>query len=76
MDRPNLEVANIFRQFGPAWRQANAGHISLEQLKVMSAIERCRYIVTRGTFSLNSQCWDKGDVYEQRSTRDTTQTSN
>jgi hypothetical protein len=40
--RPELEVAEIFRRHGPAWRKANAGHISLEQLKVMSAIERCR----------------------------------
>jgi hypothetical protein len=37
-----LEVADIFRHHGPAWRQANAGHVSLQQLKVMSAIERCR----------------------------------
>ena len=37
-----LEVADIFRSHGPAWRQANAGHVSLEQLKVMSAIENCR----------------------------------
>jgi hypothetical protein len=37
-----LEVADIFRGQGPAWRQANAGHVSLEQLKVMSAIENCR----------------------------------
>jgi hypothetical protein len=37
-----LEVADIFRDHGPAWRQANAGHVSLDQLKVMSAIERCR----------------------------------
>ena len=42
MARPELEVAEIFRRHGPAWRQANAGHVSLEQLKVMSAIERCR----------------------------------
>ena len=42
MARPRLEVADIFRAHGPAWREANAGHISLEQLKVMSAIERCR----------------------------------
>jgi hypothetical protein len=40
--RPALEVADIFRDFGPAWRRANAGHVSLDQLKVMSAIERCR----------------------------------
>jgi hypothetical protein len=37
-----LEVADIFRGHGPAWRQANAGHVSLGQLKVMSAIENCR----------------------------------
>jgi hypothetical protein len=42
MSRPTLEVADIFRDHGPAWRQANAGHVSLDQLKVMSAIERCR----------------------------------
>jgi predicted Zn-ribbon and HTH transcriptional regulator len=40
--RPKLEIADIFRAHGPAWRQANAGHVSLSQLKVMSAIEACR----------------------------------
>ncbi len=39
---PALEVADILRDHGPAWREANRGHVSLEQLKVMSAIERCR----------------------------------
>src|ERR1700736_28226 len=42
MGRPALEVADIFRDHGPAWRDANRGHVSLGQLKVMSAIERCR----------------------------------
>ena len=42
MSRPALEVADIFRGHGPAWRNANAGHVSLDQMKVMSAIERCR----------------------------------
>ena len=42
MPRPKLEIADIFRAHGPAWRQANAGHVSLSQLKVMSAIEACR----------------------------------
>jgi hypothetical protein len=42
MSRPALEVADIFRGHGPAWRQANADHVSLGQMKVMSAIERCR----------------------------------
>jgi hypothetical protein len=42
MAHPALEVADIFRDHGVAWRTANAGHVSLGQLKVMSAIERCR----------------------------------
>src|SRR5712671_5284897 len=42
MARPALEIADIFRDHGSAWRQANAGHVSLGQLKVMSAIESCR----------------------------------
>ena len=42
MPRPALEVADIFHDHGAAWRSANAGHVSLDQLKVMSAIERCR----------------------------------
>ena len=42
MERPALEVADIFRDHGPAWRAANRGRLSLGQLKVMSAIESCR----------------------------------
>ncbi len=42
MSHSNLEVADIFRSYGAAWRQSQAGHLSLGQLKVMSAIERCR----------------------------------
>ena len=42
MTRPDLEVADVFRDHGAAWREANRGHVSLGQLKVMSAIERCR----------------------------------
>jgi hypothetical protein len=37
-----LEVADIFRDHGRAWRETNRGHVSLGQMKVMSAIERCR----------------------------------
>jgi hypothetical protein len=42
MGRAALEVADIFRAHGPAWRQAQHGHLSVGQLKVMSAIEQCR----------------------------------
>jgi len=40
--RPALEIADIFRDHGPTWRDANRGHVSLDQLKVMGAIESCR----------------------------------
>jgi putative transposase/transposase-like zinc-binding protein len=42
MGRCALEVADIFRAHGPAWRQSQRAHLSLGQLKVMSAIEQCR----------------------------------
>jgi hypothetical protein len=48
MGRPALEVAEIFRVHGPAWRQAQSAHLSLGQLKVMSAIEQCRSALLGG----------------------------
>ncbi|HYE37752.1 IS91 family transposase [Methylocaldum sp.] len=42
MGRWALEVADIFRAHGAAWRQAQRGHVSLGQLQVRSAIEQCR----------------------------------
>jgi hypothetical protein len=56
MSRPALEVADIFRGHGPAWRQANAGHVSLGQLKVMSAIERCRTAALGGHVARCQDC--------------------
>jgi hypothetical protein len=38
----SLEVADIFRAAGTSYRLAEAGHLSLAQLKVMSAIQNCR----------------------------------
>ena len=48
MSRPALEVADIFRDHGAAWRNHNAGRVSLDQTKVMSAIERCRTVALGG----------------------------
>ncbi len=56
MARPRWEVADIFRASGPVWREANAGHISLEQLKVMSAIERCRSAALGGQVTRCEAC--------------------
>ena len=51
-----LEVADIFRDHGPAWRRANAGRVSLNQLKVMSAIERCRTAALGGHVARCEDC--------------------
>ena len=56
MLRPSLEVANIFRDHGLAWRTANRGHVSLNQLKVMSAIERCRTAALGGHVARCEDC--------------------
>jgi len=56
MPKQALEVADIFRAQGPVWRQAHAGHISLGQLKVMSAIEACRSAALGGHVLRCSSC--------------------
>jgi hypothetical protein len=56
MFRPKLEVADIFRDHGAAWRAANAGHASLYQLKVMTAIERCRTAALGGHVERCEKC--------------------
>ena len=59
--RPNLEVADIFRRHGEGWRQARQGHLSLGQLKVMSAIERCRS-AELGGHVLHCRACGHGDI--------------
>jgi hypothetical protein len=54
--RPALEVADIFRDHGPAWRRANAGHVSLGQMRVMSAIEHCRTAALGGHVARCEKC--------------------
>ena len=56
MPRPKLEIADIFRRYGPAWRRANAGHVSLSQLKVMSSIETCRTEALGGHVAACTNC--------------------
>ena len=56
MSRPAIEVADIFRRHGPAWRDANAGQVSLDQLKVMSAIESCRTAALGGHVERCEDC--------------------
>ena len=56
MARAALEVADILRDHGAAWRHANRGHVSLLQLKVMSAIESCRTAALGGHVARCEDC--------------------
>ncbi len=56
MRRPRLEVADVFDRHGADWRRANAGHVSLGQLQVMSAIEQCRSAVLGGHVERCEDC--------------------
>src|SRR5690606_34474788 len=57
------EVADIFRAAGPAYRAAHAGHLSLDQLKVMSAIETCRTAALGGHVEACSDCGHQRIAY-------------
>jgi hypothetical protein len=61
--QPKLELADIFRAHGSAWRQANAGHVSLGQLKVMSAIEACRTEALGGHVAGCASCGHRHIAY-------------
>jgi hypothetical protein len=54
MPQPTLELADIFRQYGPAYRQAHA--LPLHQHRLMRAIETCRTAVLGGTVDWCDHC--------------------
>ena len=61
--RPTLEVADILRAAGPAFRARHAGHLSLPQLKVMSAIETCRTATLGGHVESCEDCGHRRIAY-------------
>ena len=66
--RPELEVADIFRDFGPAYRQAHGDHLDGTTRRVMAAIEACRTATLGGHVE---QCTECGFVrYAYNSCRD------
>ena len=54
--RTSLEIADIFRAAGPAYRTSHAGHLSLHQLKIMSAVEQCRTAAMGGHVEACEDC--------------------
>jgi hypothetical protein len=63
MSRPALEIADIFRQHGAAWRRARAGRLDLGQLKVMAAIEACRTAALGGHVERCLECGGERVAY-------------
>ncbi|MFC0385155.1 IS91 family transposase [Muricoccus vinaceus] len=61
--RTPLEVADILRRHGPAFRAAYAGHLSLGQLKVMAAIEACRTAALGGHVEGCQDCGHRRIAY-------------
>jgi Putative transposase/Transposase zinc-binding domain len=60
---PALEVADIFRHFGPSYRQAHADAFSRGQLRAMSAIERCRTAALGGHVEQCDACGHQRITY-------------
>ncbi len=61
--RTSLEVADIFRAAGPAYRTNHAGQLSLQQLKVMAAIEACRTAALGGHIEGCQNCGHRRIAY-------------
>src|SRR5579862_5718450 len=56
MDRPKLEVADVFRRYGRAWRDKHGAFMSTAQRRVMTAIEVCRTAALGGQIEQCDQC--------------------
>lgn len=52
--RPALEVADISRRSGEAFRAAQGSRLSPDQRRVMAAIEVCRTAALGGAFTPNA----------------------
>ena len=61
--RTSLEVADIFQAEGAGYRAAQAGHLSLTQLKVMAAIETCRTAALGGHVDACEDCGHRRIAY-------------
>ena len=56
MDRPKLEVADVFRRYGAAYREKHGASMSSRQRRVMTAIEVCRTAVLGGHLERCDEC--------------------
>jgi Putative transposase/Transposase zinc-binding domain len=63
VERPKLEVADVFRRYGAAYRQKHAGSLSRGQRRVMSAIELCRTAALGGHLEQCDSCGHRRPAY-------------
>ena len=64
MERPRLEVADIFRRYGEAYRQQHDGSLSTAQRRVMTAIEVCRTSALGGHLERCDSCGYERPCYD------------
>src|SRR6201987_1758399 len=69
MDRPRLEVADIFRCYGTDYRQKHGASMSMAQRRVMTAIEVCRTAVLGGHLEQCDQCGHQRNAYNSCANR-------
>jgi Transposase zinc-binding domain len=69
MERPKLEVADIFRRYGQAYRQKHAASLSIAQRRVMTAIEVCRTAVLGGHLEQCERCGHQRNAYNSCANR-------
>ena len=69
MDRPKIEVADVFRRYGAAYRLQHGASLSVAQRRVMTAIESCRTAVLGGHLERCDQCGHERNAYNSCSDR-------
>ena len=69
MERPKLEVADVFRRYGPAYRQKHAQSLSQAQRRVMSDIELCRTAALGGHLEECDGCGHQRPAYNSCANR-------
>src|SRR5262252_6163074 len=69
MGRPKLEVADIFRRYGEAYRQQHDGSLSTAQRRVMNAIELCRTAALGGHLERCDTCDYERPCYDSCANR-------
>src|SRR3954447_16601690 len=69
MDRPKLEVADVFRRYGAAYRLQHGASLSVAKRRVMTAIESCRTAVLGGHLERCDHCGHQRNAYNSCSDR-------